>query len=350
MKNLLRLIIALVMLARLTVPPGVYADVISPPPLDITSCIHTISPNISGAPNDEAWGINNSGNIVGFSADQYFGSGNTNYAWIYNIGTGNFTICTYPGSLFTKFYGINNNNLIVGTYGDNSSSTISYAISYDGSTYNSYQIPNGYNTYANGINGATIVGNYSDNNQLSHGFTYTGGSLTYPVDYINGGLTYQTQLQGINQSGIMVGFYLDSSNIPHGLIRYADGTFQTIDVIWGTLGTILYGINNNWILGAFYNDSGYHGFIYHTLGDYYYSLAANNVIQIEGNGFNDNLQMVGFYLGADGYEHAFYTDSLAGILTDCPTDPPSIPIPATYLLFGSALASLALWRWKCRQR
>jgi len=73
-------------------------------------------------------------------------------------------------------YGIDGAN-IVGSYTD--SSGTSHGTLYDGSTWNTLDHPGAIDTQLRGIDGANIVGHYSTNNGLNgHGFLYNVNSST----------------------------------------------------------------------------------------------------------------------------------------------------------------------------
>jgi probable HAF family extracellular repeat protein len=71
-------------------------------------------------------------------------------------------------------------------------------------------------TQALGLNNTgEVVGFYLDSASLSHGFVYSGGVFT-PVDDPNGIGT--TVINGVNDSGDIVGFYVDSLGRTDGFL------------------------------------------------------------------------------------------------------------------------------------
>lgn len=68
-------------------------------------------------------------------------------------------------------------------------------------------------------------------------------------------------VSGINNSGTVVGFYYDSSNLAHGFIRTADGTFTSFDPA-GAAYTFIRAINNTGEIAGSYLDADgiWHGF------------------------------------------------------------------------------------------
>jgi probable HAF family extracellular repeat protein len=120
---------------------------------------------------------------------------------------------------------------------------------------------NGY-TYPSGINDADqVVGtfetSYGGNQQ---GFLYQNGNYTSINDPSAG--AEGTDATDINNSGVIVGFYYDSSDKLNGFVDIG-GTFTTIDDPLGVEGTQVYGINNaGQIVGSYIDGSGVeHGFV-----------------------------------------------------------------------------------------
>ncbi len=79
-----------------------------------------------------------------------------------------------------------------------------------------------------------IMGNYFDSDNLSHGFILaTDGTIT-TFDVPDAGMIPDsfegTYPFGINTSGAITGWYVDSSDVNHGFIRNKDGSFTTFDV------------------------------------------------------------------------------------------------------------------------
>ena len=188
-------------------------------------------------------------------------------------------------------------------------------------TYTTISDPNKSDgTYATAVNDSgKVVGYYEDANGISQGFVYANGTFTTISDP---NATAGTFVTGINDSGQLVGYYTAVTNtpIPNGVAEtsvnygfvYTNGTFTTIDnPNSGTFGTWLDGINNSGqILGYYQDASGVnHGFVdtngaFTTISDPN-ALSGPFVLQgpLDGtfvNGFNDFGQVVGYYYLADG--------------------------------------------------
>lgn len=150
---------------------------------------------------ETAWGINNAGTIVGYSAG---GVGLLRHA------DGTIEGLTVPGSVSTWPSGINNAGTIAGSSKDASGS-------YDGwirdpaGTYTIIDVPFATMTQVFGVNDlGQVVGDYSDADGHHHGFVRDplGGIQT--VDFPG---STQTAVFGISNTGTIVGQY---SNQPVG--------------------------------------------------------------------------------------------------------------------------------------
>lgn len=149
-----------------------------------------------GAPVTNLNGINNSNVIVGYYYDsQYFVHG-----FVYQAGK--YTAVNFPGASMTEVLGINDNSDIVGMYQTSGTLNFHGFLRHNG-VFTKINDPSArIGTMAYGINNAgTIVGTY-DNQQ---GFVYQNGAYrTVDAPQLSGE-THQTQLNGINNAGVIVG-------------------------------------------------------------------------------------------------------------------------------------------------
>jgi probable HAF family extracellular repeat protein len=154
-----------------------------------------------------------------------------------------------------------------------------------------------------GINDSgEMVGYYVDANDSTHGFMLKNGVFT-TIDDPNASpaIGYGTQALGINDAGQIVGWYADSSGITHGFVYDANG-FTTLDSPWLPNG--LYGINN---FGQIVGDSSSGGIEYS--GGVFTTLAGTS----GAFGINDQGQIVGNYLDSQGSQHGYLDNN--GTLT-----------------------------------
>jgi uncharacterized membrane protein len=149
-----------------------------------------------GAPVTNVNGINNSNVIVGSYYDsQYFVHG-----FIYRAGK--YTAVNFPGATMTEVLGINDYSDIVGTYQTPGTLNFHGFLRHNG-VFTKINDPSAkIGTMAFGINKAgTIVGTF-DNEQ---GFVYQNGAYrTLNAPQLSGE-PHQTQLNGINNLGAIVG-------------------------------------------------------------------------------------------------------------------------------------------------
>lgn len=108
-----------------------------------------------------------------------------------------------------------------------------------------------------GINNSNvIVGFYYDSQDMVHGFTYKSGkyaAVNFP------GAT-ETQVLGINDGGDLVGMYQLPGNLNfHGFLRHGNA-FAPIDDPSAGFGTMAFGINNAGTIVGNYDNA--HGFVY----------------------------------------------------------------------------------------
>jgi probable HAF family extracellular repeat protein len=187
-------------------------------------------------------------------------------------------------------------------------------------TYTTLDDPLGINgtngTYAFGINDRGVVaGYYYDSSGDAHGFRYSGGSyitLDYPP-----GTSNQTFPEGINAKGQIVGWYNDGSS-DHGFL-YSGGSYTTLNDPLATVNTFATGINDKGQIVGYYQDgvSGgglvNHGFIY--VGGIYTaiddpfaispSVSGGTGIGTAALGINDKGQVVGYYYDSSRDAHGF---------------------------------------------
>jgi probable HAF family extracellular repeat protein len=119
-------------------------------------------------------------------------------------------------------------------------------------------VPGAEFTLASGINDSgQIVGTFIDASFMNQAFLRdTAGSFAQ-IDVP--GAFFRTEANGINDSGQIVGTFFDATGL-HGFLRDTDGSFTPIDVPGALAG--VFGINDNGqIVGIFDDSTGTHGFL-----------------------------------------------------------------------------------------
>ncbi len=177
-----------------------------------------------------------------------------------------------------------------------------------------------------------IVGHYVTTSNVTHAFRaiqyynnnnpYFGTSVQ--LDYPDAVLTVA---YGVNDAGIVVGYYEDSSGYNHGFKWTGGSNYSTIDYPYDAVHTVIGDITNDGFIVGYYEDT-YgvtHGFVYDP------SLSQYVSIDYDANsdyntlwGLNDAEMLVGNYIDANGDLTAFYYDyhtpSNKGVLPDCYLD------------------------------
>ena len=200
----------------------------------------------------EVYGLNDSGTVCGFylGADNYHG---------FFLSGGTYTTYDVPGESATEVTGINNAADFVGTYFD--PVTVFQGFISVGGTVTKIDIPGGTYIRPFGLNsGDQVVGFYSDASNGGSGFySDPSGQLQYPINAPHGKNTF---LYGINDQGVMVGGYATQSGhsrATHGLLIF-NGPNQLVTVDYpGSSYVVLTGINNKGVICGYYFDSNNNG-------------------------------------------------------------------------------------------
>jgi probable HAF family extracellular repeat protein len=142
-----------------------------------------------------AFGINDAGTIVG----EYLTGGATHGFALSGTTLTDIDI----GAGGTHAYGISSNGLIAGFYQDNAFNQFGFTT--DGTNVTTLSYPSAAFTIAHAVNDlGVVVGTYEDSNFALHGFIYDAGSF---INYDAPGAVNRTYLTGINDSGLITGFF-----------------------------------------------------------------------------------------------------------------------------------------------
>jgi hypothetical protein len=219
----------------------------------------TFSPPIVD-PNDtvgftEGRGINNSRTVDG----DYVGS--DGFVHSFFLSNSAFTEYDVPGAVQTNLLSINDAGDFTGGF-DPDGSGIFQAFVSVGGTLTSFSVPGALSTFAYEINNSKqlVVGYYIDSSGILHGYYRdTNGALHFPIDPSG---SVGTVLFGLNDRNWVVGRYADSSGVTHGLFFVPPDQFFTFDYPGSTF-TSLNGISDQgFICGRYVDASGIaHGFI-----------------------------------------------------------------------------------------
>jgi len=252
-------------------------------------------------PGDPAFnqelGINNSGVIGG-----YFGDGTVVFNNGYTVVLpSSFTAENFPGAVQTQVVAINSAGDTAGFYIDNMGTNHGFVKV--GGTFYTIDDPAGVFNQLLGLNDSLTAAGYYQN-AMNTQFPFTATSLTSsptftPVPDLP--MNTGAQATGVNNAGLIVGFYVDSmSGNTYGYIVNPMTNAFTQLAFPGSTFTQALGENNNGTVVGDYMDAGgnTHGFAYSggsfmTVDD---PLGSGTMTVI--NGVNDQGQLVGFYMDA----------------------------------------------------
>ena len=247
--------------------------------------------------------INNNGQMVG---DFYNTSTKKRHAFLYSNGTFIDIGALLGDDLDSYANGINNNGQVVGYYwSSDGTQSQSHAFLYNNGAVSDLYIPDAYLSQAAKINDSgQIIGNYNISSGASEAFLYSNGVATK--------FTWKNYMRplDINNSGQVTGIY--GSNTLSFL--YSNGTF--IDI--GTLGgySVANAINDNGQIAGYSNssiDGLAHAFLYDN--GVMTDLGTLNNYDMITQDINNQGQIVGYYVGNNGYGFIYTNGALYDLLS-----------------------------------
>lgn len=284
-------------------------------PLKDESTSYTFkSANFAGDTFTQLLGINNAGTIAG-----YHGAGTTpqnpNKGFTLTLPS-SFTNENFPGSAQTQVVAINNLGNTGGFYVDNAGTTHGFL-----DTKGKFSTVDAPHTAFNqilGLNDSGVAAGYSSTDPAGqvHQMAYieNHGKFTYLTNLFPQG-TGNTQASGINDSKMVVGFYVDANGNNHGFevneSNPKTAKLTTIDFP-GATSTQVLGINNKGQLSGVYTDAAnkMHGFV-DTKGHFQSIDAPLGIGTTTINGINDKGQVVGFFVDGAGNTQGFEATPLS---------------------------------------
>jgi hypothetical protein len=219
----------------------------------------------------------------------------------YERGNGRFIEeITFPGSVITSAYGVNTNGVVSGTF----NSDADHGFFFSRGKYTQYDVAGAIHTNVTGVNDAgdfcgyyftdaavitpflnargllisfdipgidvvyarainnlgQVAGGYVDPSdpQVEHGFLRDAdGTLTYPLDYP---ASLSSPIFGLNDKGVLVGTYRDSSLFWHAFALRLPDEFVSYDYPHGDYSTFR-GINNTGTISGDALNGTYHAFV-----------------------------------------------------------------------------------------
>ena len=250
-----------------------------------------------------AFGINDEGVASGFYPDS------SGFIHGFLARDGLAVTVNAPGDWADTYLGgINDSGVVVGNYDDDL--TVSHATLYkplDDRWIELPDIPGIPLNYGNGINnfgfvvGAAYEGTPTDYTN-GVGWLWDGRSYSFIEVPGSSGTDYGTYAAGINDEGVVVGYYQDSAGVIHGFLKRGP-TLTTLDVP-GADNTLAVGINDEGdVVGVYYLGAVSYGFIQHA-GDFV-TVDVPGAASTQIYGINNLGQISGSYLDTAGNWYGF---------------------------------------------
>ena len=207
--------------------------------------------DVTGSLGTGAIGINDRGLIVGFFIDSH----GVRHGYVYDEVA--FNTIDVEGALLTEADAINESGTIVGFYIAGSKL---HGFSLTKGKFKTIDVDGAFDTMPFGINArGDIVGNWdTDPSTTGHGFVLSRGEFIKFDD--PNAAPDSTAGQAINAHEQVVGGYTDNNGMAHGFVA-TGATFGDIDFP-GAVATVATGINAaGQIVGYYASGTGFHGFV-----------------------------------------------------------------------------------------
>ena len=274
--------------------------------VDINGSITVLSH--AGWSDIQALGLNDAGEVVGSYV--HTATGDTN-GFVYNLLSGVYTTIVEGAKTDTVVNGVNNAGQLVGFYTDNAGNTNGMLLTPPTTTFNwtSQTVDNPTDPTFNqllAINNSGEIAGYFGSGASGHpnkGYTVTlqNGTPVFVNENYPG--STQTQVTGVNNSGVTVGFEVDAAGNSAGWVEQPNGAFQlALDPSAPTIGGVVteqfLGVNDrNQVAGFYQTDAGGDtaGFIYNDQTGAFSSVTIAGATSVAATDINDEGDISGFY-------------------------------------------------------
>jgi hypothetical protein len=231
---------------------------------------------------------------------------------------------------FNQLLGINQNGVIAGYFGSGAAGhpNKGYTLDppYGQGSYVNENFPGSVQTQVTGLNDRGVtVGFWSDGNNANQvnnnfGFYALHGrfhNINFPGSMVSGGVSVN-QLLGVNDQDVAVGFYTDANGNNHGY-TYDIGRrhFQRV-TIRGVTSLTATAINNRGDVAGFYTDANGNTDAFLRTGHGVKTLSVPGASSTQALGLNDENEVVGVYMvgsGSSAVMHGFTWTPQSGFTT-----------------------------------
>ena len=238
---------------------------------------------------------------------------------------------------FTEGRGINNSRTVNGDYVASDGTVQSFFLS--NGTFTEYAVPGAVQTNLLSINDAgDFTGGFDpDGSGIFQAFVGRGGTLTsFSVPGAASTFAYETN----NSNQLVVGYYI--LGVLHGYYRDTDGALHFPIDPTGSVGTVLFGLNDrNWVVGRYADASGVTHGLFFVPPNNFFTFDYPGSAFTSLNGINDRGIICGRYVDASGIAHGF----IARVSGTPPTNPagPQMKANNSPSLVAPLNPSLSAW-------
>jgi len=203
---------------------------------------------------------------------------------------------------FTEGRGINNPRTVAGDYVISDGTVHSFLLS--GGTFTEYDLPGALQTNLLGINEpGDLTGTFDPGNGIFQAFIDHGGTITsYSVPGALLTLAYEIN----NSKKLTVGYFVDAAGVLHGQYRDANGALHFPIDPPGSVGTVLFGLNNrNFVVGRYGDSAGVTHGLFFVPPDSFFTFDYPGSAFTSLNGISSQGNITGRFVDASGIAHGF---------------------------------------------
>lgn len=247
------------------------------------------SPGISGG---TAFGVSANGELVGTVLNSGF----------YKPVGKRLVKFQISGAQQTTASAVSHSGLIAGCYRtfNNKPPCIGYVLN----SNENLSIAGASSVYPSGINNSGwVVGNFVDSAHQSHAFIWDPVNQR-PIQYDAPG-SVTTLVTGINDAGTVIGQWVDRGSVAHSFVLGAKGRFTSFDPE-GAAASLPVGINDNGFIVGDYADTSnlQHGYLRNPKGSIT-ALDAPGAVWTSARGIDSTAHVTGYFADAHGVDHGF---------------------------------------------